>query len=601
MSRLGSDPEQTVWSVSRWGVSFPQPGTKNHIPCVQEVGFSLAKGSCLGVVGPSGSGKSVSFQSLLGLYEPRRTQVGEEAKVALFGNVLQRKGQPYRSYCRAIRPFLHGKLGVIFQEHRAILNPLKTVHRHFQSVAKLLRLPLNRQEIQRALLVAGCPVETEKSLASWLRRLPHQLSGGELQRLQIALTLYSPHLEILVCDEVTSNLDAHNQWRLIRLLQRLNKERGLSIVFISHHWEQVQTLSDHILVMTKNAQGVGEPHLLFPVVEPTDPRPLSERFKNDPLIAPYMEKVVALPRIKPIASPSPVVSVSNLHKSFQGKEALKSVSLSVFEGETYGLIGESGSGKSTLARMILGIEDYSEATGSLEVLGHSRSTDSNIDTRIQMVFQNFSDALNPHMTALQHLDALIRENDQASSDEAKIWTQNLNLAHCLNRRGMMMSGGEKRRLGLVEAFSLQPSLVLADEPTSGLDRERQTFLIKEIERFRQDHPGKPLTVLLISHDLALVGAFSDRIGVLFEGNLVQEGLASVLLSNDYPMLHPYTELLLHARTLDLNTIKARPRASKGCCYYHRCHRADVVDCAYQEEPPPVIHFDHSWSLCPYAV
>ena len=308
----------------------------------------------------------------------------------------------------------------------------------------------------------------------------------------------------------------------------------------------------------------------------------------------------AVPRAEP-ESTEPVIEVADLCKSFQGRQVLHNVNIKIQPGERYALIGESGSGKSTLARMILGIERMNETRGDLRVLGRSRTVWDGYDSRIQMVFQNFAEAVNPYMTSGNHLEALLKVNPNADRKIADSWLRDLGIAHCLPRTTSQMSGGEKRRLGLVETFAARPHLILADEPTAGLDKARQSFFLKKLDAYREALPDTAVTEFLISHDLNLVGSYADRIGVLFAGRLVQESTAEDLLDPNTPVLHPYSELLLRARTLHLDDVVAEEPGPKGCCYYALCHRKKEVGCEYRDQPPPRLESEDGWSLCPYPV
>ncbi|CAM2066890.1 ABC transporter ATP-binding protein [Sulfidibacter corallicola] len=587
--------------VENWGVTFGRRA-RSMTTCIRDIDFSLGAGEVLGIVGASGTGKSVTIQSLIGLYDHRLTHIHPDASVKLLGVDALAGKRTYHAYQKRLRPLLRGRVGMVFQDHRALMNPLKTVGQHFRDAARLAGIPYTRRRVQETLRKAGCAVADEESLSAWLRKVPRQLSGGEAQRVQIAISLLSPHLELLICDEVTSNLDTHNQWRIIRLLQRLHREQGIALLFISHDWDQIQTLSDRILVLRKEGN-VGVPYTTLTKEQSLD----EDRLRQDETISQLLPLYHDVEQSQAQRDREPLIEARDLRKSFHGREVLHGVSLSVYPGERYALIGESGSGKSTLARMILGVERMSDTSGDLRVMGRSRLEWDGYDSKIQMVFQNFSEAVNPYMTSGRHLEALLKVNPHGDRAEADDWMRDLGIEDCREKTTGQMSGGEKRRLGLVETFSVHPKLILADEPTAGLDKARQSFFLKKMEAYRIAKADEAVTEFMISHDLHLVGSYAERIGVLYSGHLVQEAEAACLLADDVPFLHPYSELLLRAKDLELDENEDEDEddtpesAAMGCCYYAACHRRHKVNCEYRDRVPPRTEHQGGWSLCPYPV
>ncbi|CAM2008098.1 ABC transporter ATP-binding protein [Acanthopleuribacter pedis] len=583
--------------VLNWSVSF---GRKREAatPCIRHIGFSLTEGEVLGIVGASGTGKSVTIQSLIGLYDYRTTHLEGEPAVKILGESPFAEGGNYRSYQKRLKPLLRGRIGMVFQDHRALMNPLKTVGQHFRDASRLAGIRYSSDRVQEVLDLAGCAVPDKRALAGWLARYPRSLSGGEAQRIQIAVSLISPDLKLLICDEVTSNLDTHNQWRVIRLLQRLHREQGIAMLFVSHHWDQIQELSHRILVLKKDEiSNVGTPYRILSREEAQDEFTL----RNDETLAGLIPAAVEHNRRKTREEGRPVIQARGLRKSFDGREVLHGVNLTVQPGERYALIGESGSGKSTLARLILGVERMTETEGDLMVMGRSRKSWDGYDPHMQMVFQNFAEAVNPHMTSDQHLDAVLTVNARADRSLAKAWLRDLEIQHCLPKTTRQMSGGEKRRLGLVEAFAVRPRLILADEPTAGLDRARQTYYLKQLERYREEMGAETVSEFMISHDLHLVGSYAERIGVLYSGWLVQEAQTDVLLADEAQYLHPYTELLLRAKDLELDEQDTEETGGEGCVYYSVCHRRNRVACDFKDKKPEITHYPGGWSLCPYPV
>ena len=178
----------------------------------------------------------------------------------------------------------------------------------------------------------------------------------------------------------------------------------------------------------------------------------------------------------------------------------------------------------------------------------------------------------------------------------------LGLANFHERGTRDLSGGEKRRLGLVEAFATRPHLILANEQRAGLDKASKAGFLTRLLDYRRAFQGSAVTELLISHDLFMVGAFADRIGVLYAGHLVQESTAEVLLRPDNPNLHPYTELLLRAGELDLGGDDLPEEESgEGCSYWRFCHRRSQVACTFRHKRPENTSDEGGWSLCPYPV
>lgn len=498
------------------------------LEAVKNVSFDVGAGEILGIVGESGSGKSITCRALMGILPDAAQATGA---VRLEGRSLLDLSQD------GWRKLRGREIGMIFQNPASHLDPLRRIGQ--QVAAPLIRhLGLSRRD---ALLRAQGLLEDVgiRDAAAKARCYPHEFSGGMKQRAMIAAAIgCGPKL--LIADEPTTALDVTVQARILRLLSELNRQRNLSVVLISHDLAAVASICTRVIVMRH-----GE------IVE----QGTTEEIINRPSHA-YTQLLIASQpeglrgrgwRPQSIPTSQPLIKVDGLSVSFRPRAsllrpggassflALEDVDLEIAVGETVGVVGESGSGKSTLARAI--VRQNHASSGSILFEGRDvhRLTASELlrfRRRVQMVFQNPYDSLNPRITARDAVAEPIWRHRLANRREAlkraDAFLDMVELPEALReRRPGQLSGGQCQRVGLARALSLDPELLIADEITSALDVTTQAQILDLLARLQRQ---RNLALLYISHDLGVVNSICERVYVFKAGKIVESGPTSRVLS-----------------------------------------------------------------------
>ncbi|MGJ8721441.1 MAG: ABC transporter ATP-binding protein [Salinibacterium amurskyense] len=530
-----------IVEIKNLEVTFATDG--GDVKAVDDVSLSLAPGEVLAIVGESGSGKSVTAKSVLGLLP--ETAVSRGAIVLNNKEVIGMSGKRLRE--------LRGvDVAMVFQEPSTALNPVFTVG---WQIAEGLRAHGNvskreaRTKAIEILRKVGIP-EPDKRVDYY----PHQFSGGQKQRVVIAMALVLEP-ELIVADEPTTALDVTVQAEILDLLRRCRDEFGAAIILITHNMGIVADLSDRVAVMYQGK-----------LVEEAPAQQLFDAAQH-----PYTQKLLAaVPRIGSGASRAAarvadraaaggekdadaIVIADNLEIEFPGRfgrapfRAVDRVSFTISPGEVLGLVGESGSGKTTIGRAIGGLNKITG--GSLSVLGHEMLGFKErkfrpVRSDIGFVFQDPASSFNPLLTIAQCVaEPLIVHGKAEDANDARGRVNELLEAVQLprafgDRYPHELSGGQRQRASLARSLALRPRLLIADEPTSALDVSVQA---KVLELFAELQRDLGFAALFISHDLAVVDMLSDRIAVLYKGQLVEEGVGSEVLGNPQ---HPYTQRLL---------------------------------------------------------
>jgi peptide/nickel transport system ATP-binding protein len=497
---------------------------------VKNVSFSVNAGEIVGIVGESGSGKSITCRAMMGILPAAAKASGT---VRFNGsNVLEFDEKKWCS--------IRGReLGMIFQNPASHLDPLRRIGT--QVSAPLIRhLGLSRREADlRAIqLLEDVGIRDAKARAL---SYPHEFSGGMKQRAMIAAAIgCGPKL--LIADEPTTALDVTVQARILKLLRDLNERLGLSMVLISHDLAAVASICSRIIVMRNGEiveQGLVEeivnrpahPYTQLLLASQPGDRDLSGSTASAPVAATSVAPLISADGLT-VAFPARGGS-SPRHTMFL---ALNEIDVKVAAGETVGIVGESGSGKSTLARTIA-LQNRPHA-GSVRFDGadvHAlRGADlKRYRQRVQMVFQNPYDSLNPRMRIRDAVAEPIWRHGLAGREEAarradkllemvelpsQLWT----------RRPRQLSGGQCQRVGLARALALDPEVLIADEITSALDVTTQAQILELLSRLQQE---KQLALLYISHDLGVVSSICQRVYVFKDGRIVETGPTRQVLSN----------------------------------------------------------------------
>jgi ABC-type microcin C transport system duplicated ATPase subunit YejF len=506
---------------------------------VEDLSFSLNKGEVLGIVGESGSGKSVACYSLLGLI-PRPPGKIEKGQALFHGqNLLAMK----ESELRKIRG---NKIAMIFQDPMTCLNPYMRISD--QLIEVLLYTSGHKNSISKktareraiGLLKEVGIQEAEARIDEY----PHQFSGGMRQRVMIAMALLAEP-ELLIADEPTTALDVTVQAQIITLLKHLQQTRGLAMIFITHDLGVAAQIADHVLVMEKGhlvEQGTTQQVFINPQQD-------------------YTKKLISavLTSSKPTPSLAnknvdPLLSVKNLEVSYFAKTSTNNtrvvdqVNLTIYSGEILGLVGESGSGKSTLGRSILRLVDTQAGEvifNGKDLLSLSLHHLNNMRRDLQMIFQDPYASLNPRMTVFDALAEPMLVHGLAATANVLEKVNELMDEVGLERASIRkypheFSGGQRQRIAIARAIALKPKLIIADEPVSALDVTIRAQILALLLELTQKHQ---LTLLFISHDMSVVRYLCDRVLVMRQGKIIEEGDTETLFA------HPtqeYTRQLLAA-------------------------------------------------------
>ncbi|AIW16183.1 ABC transporter ATP-binding protein [Vibrio tubiashii] len=506
-----------ILKVRNLSVSF----TTNDgiVDAVKDVSFDLLKGETLAIVGESGSGKSVSTNALMQLL-PNNAIVHSQSSIEFENEELLEKSEKTMQSIRGDR------IGMIFQEPMTSLNPFMRVGIQVAE-AIMCHRSVTRSQAKQKVLDLFDLVHLPNPQQAYTK-YPHEFSGGQLQRIMIAMALINEP-DILIADEPTTALDVTVQAEVLNLIKEIQAKMGMSILFITHDLGVVKHLADRVIVMCKGD--------------------VVEKGQCDELFAhPKHEYTQMLINSIPSGSKDPIeedapallkaddIRVKFLIKSHflpnrnQYFEAVKGISLELKQGETLGIVGESGSGKSTLGRALIGLLP---STGHIQFKGQDISQLSEkqrfeLKKDIQMVFQDPYGSLSPRMTVGDIItEALTVHQPQLTRTErmarARKALEEVRLdPHSINRYPHEFSGGQRQRIAIARALILEPSFILLDEPTSALDRSVQLTVIDLLKDLQKKHN---IGFLFISHDLSVVKALSDRVLVMQKGEVMEQGTA----------------------------------------------------------------------------
>jgi microcin C transport system ATP-binding protein len=508
---------------------------------VKNVSFTVAAGEKFALVGESGSGKSITALSVLRLVDAA-TATGS---IRFQGEELLTKSE------REMRGLRGSDIAMIFQEPMTALNPLYTVGNQIGEVLELHQGLLKNQARARAvelLARTGIPQPEAK-----VDVYPHQLSGGQRQRAMIAMALACKP-KLLICDEPTTALDVTIQAQILALLEELQAEMGMALLFITHDLNLVRRFTHRVGVMERGQ-----------LVECGDTAEVFARPQHaytQRLLASRPQRVVQpVPdTAAPLLSAEKLKVVFTSAKGFFGKQhftAVHEATLTLRQGETLGVVGESGSGKTTLGMALLALQPI--AAGEVRLNGQridnaGRDALRAMRRRLQVVFQDPFASLSPRMTVGQIVGeglALHQPELSAAERETRVLqmldevglSQRHGVTAVLQRYPHEFSGGQRQRIAIARAVVLQPEVLVLDEPTSALDvsvQQQVLALLAELQRTRG------LSYVFISHDLAVVRAMSHRVMVMRNGLVVEEGEAEALFAAPR---HAYTQQLLAAAHL----------------------------------------------------
>lgn len=542
---------KTLAEIKDLTIGFPDGKTIK--PVVNGISFSIYEGEILGVVGESGSGKSMCALALMGL-------LPGDAEV--LGGAIHFHGADLLSMKKdELRKIQGNKMAMVFQEPMTSLNPVMIIEKQVGESLEL-HTTLSGKEIHERVVQALSSVglSSPEELCS---KYPHELSGGMRQRVMLAQAMIcSP--DLLIADEPTTALDVIVQAQILRLLKKIHREQNTSMLFISHDLGVVKEVCDRVLVVYQGKiveQGRADDVLNNPTHEYTKrlvasiPEGCREKLSKKEVLK--LTHLNVFYDIRPDAFWKPKTK----------KHVIQDVSLTAYDGEILGIVGESGCGKSTLCKTILGLnKNY---TGEIHMEPHIRP---------QMVFQDPFSSLNPAKKIGWILEEPLKLQGIKDKAKRKQMVSDMLVSIGLDetfasRKARELSGGQRQRISIGAALLMDSKLIIADEPVSALDVTVQSQILNLLLRL---HREKHMTVLFITHDLKIVHRICSWVAVIYLGEIVEMGTVDEVYCSP---AHPYTGLLLEAiiggegkgeEETVTDMTETSSRGLPGCPFYPRC-------------------------------
>jgi len=554
------------------GLSVEFKTRNGMVRAIDDVTLQLAKGEVLGIVGESGSGKSVTAYTVIGLLDEAGSPV---AGSATFDGIKVTEASE-----AGLRDLRGREISMIFQNPRAALNPIRPVGKQIEDVLKRHGLATRQNAKAKAIemLEKVKIVEPEMRYSSY----PFELSGGMCQRVMIAIALAcDPRL--LIADEPTTGLDVTTQKATMDLVRELTRERNMAVVLITHDLGMAAAYCDRIVVMEKGkvveaapvAQLFTNPqHPYTQKLIAASPGPDSELADLAPADAdglpPPSAEIIPVPSAAPPPQSEKLLEVIDLVKEFpirkQGTRlpwsktpddepsvfrAVDGISFQMKRGESLGLVGESGCGKSTTSSIVTRLLDPTAGDVIFDgtnittypAAGFAKRPER---SKIQMVFQDPTDSLNPRYTAAASIaEPLKRLSRMTNRREIRERVEELAAKvglpeNLLDRFPHQLSGGQKARVGIARAIAVDPLLLVLDEPTSALDVSVQAVVLQLLDRLKRD---MGMSYIFVSHDLNVVRLLCERVIVMNRGRIVETGTADDVLKNPQ---EAYTRTLVDA-------------------------------------------------------
>lgn len=523
--------------VHNLGIAYRQGAQQTQ--AVTDVSFSLAQGETLAIVGESGSGKTTVANAILGLLPDSAVLTAGRLVVA---------GQDLSQASERVKRQLRGRtIGLVPQDPMVSLNPTQRIGGQIAEALVLARGGRYRgvdNDVVELLAQVGLDNPTLRA-----RQYPHELSGGMRQRVLIAIAL-AGNPRLIIADEPTSALDVTVQQRILDHLEGLVRERGISLLIITHDLGVAADRADRVLVM-KSGKLVehGTPHQVL--ANPTQPYTRALIAAAPAFAEPRAPRTPAAPGQPPLLALTAVnkhYRLPRMRGQADSFQALADVSFKVCAGQTLGIVGESGSGKSTALRIALGLEKAD--SGRIE-FAEQDVTDFGwrqfrpLRRRMQLVQQNPFAALDPRLSIFDSIVEPLVSFGLARGAEldraARELIERVHLpAHFLDRLPRELSGGQRQRVAIARALALQPDLLLLDEPVSALDVSVQRQILDLLDELQRE---LGIAYVIVSHDLAVIANVADEVLVMRQGRIVDQGPTAQLFN------HPgnaYTQALLDA-------------------------------------------------------
>jgi len=529
------------------GLSLKIGGT----PILHDIDLEVDHGEILGVIGESGSGKSMSALAIMQL-APEYSKISGSIRLA--GNELVGKSEADMCMLRG------NDAGMIFQEPMSALNPVKSIGDQVAETV-LVHTKVSRSEARRIARETLERVELPAARFP-LERFAHELSGGQRQRVVIAMAI-ALRPKLLIADEPTTALDVTTQAQILKLLARLVKEDGMGLILITHDLAVVAGMADKISIMQEGK-----------VVEAGETLSVFRHMQH-----PYTKALFAASGHVPkraegrmVDKNSYVLKVDQVVREYPGQRtsmfkkpkpfrAVDRVSFAIYRGENVALVGESGCGKSTLSRALLALDKLQGGVVTLngEIISAKDGASRAARAKMQVVFQDPYGSFNPRHKVAR----LVAEPFHLLANAPKGEERRQRIERALSEVGMTpgdaqkyiheFSGGQRQRIAIARALIIEPSLIILDEAVSALDVSIRAQILDLLADL-SDRLG--LSYLFISHDLSVVRTITDRVLVMKEGKIVEEGQSQEIFANPR---HPYTKELIAAVPDIEQALKARER------------------------------------------
>lgn len=542
---------------------------------VHGVDLEMAPGERVGLIGESGSGKSITAMSIIGLLDSGVRREGSVELSGVDGNLLD---LPESKVAR-----LRGdRMSMVFQEPMTALNPLMRVGRQVSEVIKLHRKGRGGENPDKLAieLLAGVQLPDPAQAA---QAYPHQLSGGQRQRVMLAMALANDP-ELLICDEPTTALDVTVQQQVLDLIGEKVRERGTALLFITHDLAVVAEVCERVLVMHRGRvveQGLVRDVLRNPqhaytrgllaasdlTATDTDGRlfTMATAHRRTAEAVQVTQKAPVLEKTAPAADEVPAVLARGLERTYVRSRtslfrkpaevpALRGIDLDIRSGARFGIVGESGSGKSTLLRILAGLDQ--PTAGSVQVVGQevagARPSQLELIRRsLQIVFQDPMGSLDPRMRVRDIISEplLNRRNlqDETDIDRQRRYAMVEDMLvsvglpkDAANRFPHQFSGGQRQRISIGRALITRPRVLIADEPVSALDVSVRAQVLNLLSDLVEDYQ---LTLIFVSHDLSVVRYVCDEVAVMSKGQIVEQGSTEQIYNSPE---HDYTRTLVAA-------------------------------------------------------
>ena len=553
--------DNTLLRVKNLSLGLNNP--KNEKLLIDNVSFDIKKNEIVSIIGESGSGKTLTAMSILGLLDKALFNISGQIifnKINLL-SVNEAKIQKIRSH----------NISIVFQNPMSSLNPTMKLGKQIYEVFHS-HIDLNYNSVNKRIkeLIKKVKLDGVKNL---FEKYPHEISGGQMQRFMLVMALASSP-KLLIADEPTTALDVTVQKEIIEILKSLQKTENLSILLISHNIGLVKNISDKIIVM-KEGKLIENNHTQLILKSPKKKYTkglLSININNKKRVKKLntlqnfekeiqnnnISKRTRNNRLKLLYEKEPLMIVRNVSKyysrfvNFRKKvnfKALKNINIKLYEGETLGIIGESGSGKTTLSEVIMKIKKYEFGNifyKNKNINKFNKTEMLNYRKEVQIVFQDPYSSLNPLFNVKEIIAEPIKchnifEKKSEIDKKCKELINDVKIGQSyLNKYPHELSGGQRQRVAIARAISINPKILILDESVSALDVSIQASILNLLTEIKEKYN---LSYIFISHDLSVVKHMSDKIAVFLNGKIIEYADADLLFKSPKK---EYTKALLRS-------------------------------------------------------